>query len=485
VSSRALILALVAVLALAAPASATPGDLGHDVGYSQCNAALPTTGTFGLVGVTKGLPFGANPCLSTEEAWAAGLAQPPALYVNTANPNGPKTATGGSVHWPTAGTGACQRPTDPTDTGCAYEYGRAAAADAFSVAQTAAGLDPTSVTWWLDVEGSRTPGGAGNSWVGSGVVNAADLQGFVDGLRASGAPEVGIYSTGYQWNDITQGYAVATASSYRSAWSFTAQYPLEDGPVWFAGVGSSPNCGSSFTGGERLLAQYLDGSFDGDARCADADLTSPSVAMTGPPAITANGQTAGWSGSDAGSGISTFDVRYQRAPYNGGFGAVVTPYTRVTGRSHVFTSSPGYTWCYAARSRDAAGNLSAWSAYRCSATPLDDTALVAGAGWSRASGIPSYYGRTFVSTSTLGATLTRTGVQAQQLTLLAVRCPNCGTVGVYLNGRLLANVDLHSATSGHATIPLPRFSLRSATVTLKAMTSGKLVRIDGLASTRA
>jgi hypothetical protein len=96
----------------------------------------------------------------------------------------------------------------------------------------------------------------------------------------------------------------------------------------------------------------------------------------------------------------------------------------------------------------------------------------------------SYYGRSFVSSSTLGASLTRTGVQAQQRTLLAVRCSTCGKVSVCPDGKLLTTVDLVAASTSHATIPLPRFSLRSTTVSLRAASSGKLVRIDGLAATR-
>ncbi len=99
--------------------------------------------------------------------------------------------------------------TSTDDPGCSYEYGRAAANEALQSAATALSggtVSPTTVTWWLDVEGSRTPGQPGNTWVGSGRSNTADLQGFIDALWAAGVPEVGLYSTSYQWNDITGGY---------------------------------------------------------------------------------------------------------------------------------------------------------------------------------------------------------------------------------------------------------------------------------------
>lgn len=81
--------------------------------------------------------------------------------------------------------------------------------------------------------------------------------------------------------------------------------------------------------------------------------------------------------------------------------------------------------------------------------------------------------------------MSRTGVQASRLGLVATRCTTCGTVGVYLSGRLFTTVNLRAAsTQRRALTSLPAFSQRTTTVTLKVTSSGKLVQIDGLAVAR-
>ena len=269
----ALIAASATVFAVQPAGAAYPaGVVGHDVSYPQCSSSGSTSttvgglgGSFGIVGVTGGRPFGANSCSAAELAWASGLPQPPGLYMNTANP-----APTSSYYWPTSGTSdpaLCQNSASTTDPGCAYDYGWHAAADALT--KEAAGLSgaPT-LAWWLDVE-------TANSWNGNGTSNAADLQGATDYLRSHGVPSVGIYSTGSQWSTITGGYSSATAASYASAWApeFTAQYPMTGSPVWVAGLGdastANSNCSSGgFSGGQVWLAQYNDGSgYDADLSC--------------------------------------------------------------------------------------------------------------------------------------------------------------------------------------------------------------------------
>ncbi len=255
-----------------AAASAPPGGaVGHDVSYPQCTSGGGTTvtgqgGQFGVVGVTDGLPWSANPCLTAEYSWASGLAYAPGLYANTANP-----APHSSFYWPTSGASdpaLCQNSASTTDPGCAYDYGWHAAKNALSTA-AASVSGASSLAWWLDVE-------IANSWNGNGTSNAADLQGAVDYLRSQGVPSVGVYSSPSDWQTITGGYNGGTASSYASAWApeFTAQYPLTGSPVWVAGAGSSTTASNtcqstSFTGSQPQLAQFADGTgFDADLVCS-------------------------------------------------------------------------------------------------------------------------------------------------------------------------------------------------------------------------
>lgn len=233
-----------AVAATHVGGTAVSVSAGYDISYPQCPSSTPRNAAFGIVGVTDGLPWSANPCLGAQWAWAASRPGAPALYVNTANP-GPT-----SRHWNLGGPQACADPTSTGDTGCAYDYGWDAAAQALSAAN---GVLPsgaaTQHTWWLDVE-------TGNSWNGSAAANTADLQGYVDRLRAAGVPTVGVYSTGYQWGAITGGASLGVAV-----------------PDWVAGATSqkqaAARCTASyaFSGGRVALSQYPLNGFDADWAC--------------------------------------------------------------------------------------------------------------------------------------------------------------------------------------------------------------------------
>jgi hypothetical protein len=489
----AAVLPVLAVLLATSPASATVGDLGHDLAAPQClsggTTTTPVGGTFGIVGVNGGTAWSENTCLQAQSAWASSLPQAPGFYANTADP-----APTSSFYWPTSGShdpALCRDATSTTDPGCAYDYGWHTAADALAKAATQSAISPTTVTWWLDVE-------AVNTWHGDGISNTADLQGMVDRLRAAGVPDVGIYGLAADWATISgssalgaSAYTRATSNAYRAHWPFVPSYPIEDGPVWFAGAGTSPDaqagCGNaSLTGGERLLSQYSDSGYDGDYRCADADHTAPTAAMTAPTSfvLTTTPTRVAWKGTDTGSGVASYDVQTRRAPANSGFGVWSVIGRRLLGTSvSVASPSRGTTACWSARTRDVAGNLSGWSVARCATTPLDDRDLSASSGWTRTTA-SGWFNRSFTSSSRYGATLTRTGLHTSRLVLLAYRCPSCGSVTVLLNGRVFKTLSLASSTAGRVQIALPRFSLRTATVALRVATSGRLVRIDGLATSR-
>jgi hypothetical protein len=252
--------ATVAAWALVGP----PGAVGHDVSYPQCGQGVPTTGSFGVVGVNGGKVSTANPCLASQYGWASGRSNGASLYANTGNPGSIST-----FYWPASGSrdpALCTDRTSAADAGCAYDYGYHGGQDSLRIAKNALGSGVTGRTWWLDVE-------VANSWNGTASANAASLQGAVDALVAGGVGTVGIYSTAYQWTQITGGYSGSTAASYRAGWAsaFTPKRPLESAPLWVAGLSSvdaaAKNCGTSFTGGTTALAQYTDGAFDGDLVC--------------------------------------------------------------------------------------------------------------------------------------------------------------------------------------------------------------------------
>jgi hypothetical protein len=147
--------------------------------------------------------------------------------------------------------------------------------------------------------------------------------------------------------------------------------------------------------------------------------------------------------------------------------------------------APGFTYCFSARARDKAGNVSPWSPRRCSAVALDDRSLAATAGWSRRTG-NAYYLSTATVTSRRGVSLVRTGVQARHIYLVATRSPSSGVVGVYWNGHLIKVVNLYSRTTTRQTVlGVASFStLRGGTLVIRTLTSKKAVQIDGVVFAR-
>lgn len=219
------------------------------------------------------------------------------------------------------------------------------------------------------------------------------------------------------------------------------------------------------------------------------DMTPPTggrISGIYPVFRTASPFTVSWTGAtDSGSGIKSYMAYASRAPFNGPFGAPAVFKTTLGPGSGSFQAKPGNTYCFTVRANDNAGNVSAASAQKCSAMPIDDPSL-SGAGWTRAKGQAGFYQGTYASSLAKGATLTRTGVQAKRLALVATKCPTCGAVEVRMGGTLLKKVSLAAATTQKKQlIPLASFpGVVAGTVTITVATSGKPVFIDGLGVSR-
>jgi hypothetical protein len=285
-------LALTAVLVMTAvPAQAVTAKrtarstvAGNDISYPQCGTRYPAGQAFGIVGVNDGLANNDSPCFASEFAWAQGSpglpTQPPAsVYVNTGNPSG-----AGPVWWPTSNTfydasdgtdsntafagstqvgvpvpaayGACAAD---NDAGCSYVYGWAKAYEDFNHRGVPS---PSSQHWWFDVETTNSWETPGSAYPTAYTSNIADLKGMADYFTSRGAA-VGIYSTGYQWGQITGG-TIALGSGD----------PFAGIPNWVAGATSSTAaayCGSSyaFTYSSKVtLTQYVSRRLDYDHSCA-------------------------------------------------------------------------------------------------------------------------------------------------------------------------------------------------------------------------
>jgi hypothetical protein len=224
-----------------APRVIPTGAVGHDISWPQCGKAQPAPGAFGVVGVTGGRPYTANPCLAGQFAWAEATPGGAAFYMNTSNP-GPSAV---ALDWygQRSPDAAC-RPGN--DGACAYNYGFNSAAGAFAYAQASTG-GATGRLWWLDVEPD-------NSWSSTDIVaNRAALQGSIDFLQRQPGVVVGIYSTARMWARIMADHRL----------------PL---PNWVAGSTTAAEavarCAPAFsaTGGPVVLSQWVEG-FDNDYVC--------------------------------------------------------------------------------------------------------------------------------------------------------------------------------------------------------------------------
>jgi hypothetical protein len=202
----------------------------------------------------------------------------------------------------------------------------------------------------------------------------------------------------------------------------------------------------TFSGGRLNAAQALQ----------VIDTTPPSgVALTGTgianPYQLASSFGLGWTATDAGTGVKSFDIRYERAPYNGAFGPWTTWKSGVSTPGATFGSAPGYSYCFEVRARDKVLNVSGWSA-------------------------PHY-------TTTKNATLTLTNAQYRRMDLVVSLCNGCGSVALYSGLTYLGTFSTNAASFGTRRLVFVRSSSHvngPATITIKVVTSGKPVMIEGL-----
>ena len=214
------------------------------------------------------------------------------------------------------------------------------------------------------------------------------------------------------------------------------------------------------------------------------DTTGPTAAMSTPTAAFASSSSIpiSWTAADPnGSGVVTTDVQLARAPATSAPPNTFVAWQSGTiSRSSVLTNATlASTYCLRSRATDAAGNVGLWSSPRCITTPTDDRSLLASTGWQRGS-TAGYVAKTYSATSALNATLsTRTSVSVRRVGLVAVKCPTCGTVGVYIGMTRIAVLSLRQSSTARSFITLPAFTVaKTGVVRFKVLTRGRLVRID-------
>ncbi len=179
--------------------------------------------------------------------------------------------------------------------------------------------------------------------------------------------------------------------------------------------------------------------------------------------------------------VSSFDVGVRVAGPSRPLGARRLWLRRTSRTQAAWSTRPGYTYCFAARSRSRRYGVSPWSRERCLTVPLDDRALARRGRWRSLSG-RRFFSSTLTQTDQKGAALTRV-VSARRLALVALRCRACGAVHVYLGRKRVARVDLRSGGRPRIQIlPVATWSRpRHGLLKVIAVSPGRTVAVDGLA----
>jgi hypothetical protein len=212
------------------------------------------------------------------------------------------------------------------------------------------------------------------------------------------------------------------------------------------------------------------------------DLEGPRVQMRKPtlrPELDTRMPVA-WNATDDLSGVQNVDVRFRTAGRNAKFtrwSMWLNDTKRTSAEKRV---RPGRTYCFSARGRDRQGKVGRWSPARCTATPVNDRAAKATAGWKKVQHKAAYK-RTLTTTRKQGQRLVLRGVRGRQLSLVARSCPRCGVVTVSHGDRSLGRVNLRSARVRNqrvyklATYRRPK----AARLVVRLISRGKPVQIDG------
>jgi hypothetical protein len=215
---------------------------------------------------------------------------------------------------------------------------------------------------------------------------------------------------------------------------------------------------------------------------------TPPVASVSEPAhlfAATRAITVRYSATDTISGVANYDVQRRIAPWNGGFSGYTTIRSHVTATTQTFTGTLGNEYCFRVIAYDKAGNASAPTIDHCVVVPLDDRSLsTATSGWTRSTSSAAFAGTT-TRTTTAGARLSLGNAHVDRIALIVTQCSTCGRVTITLNGVAFKTVSTVGSTTHYKVVIVePPFSLRTTTIGLKAVDSGKNLIIDALSIAR-
>ena len=213
------------------------------------------------------------------------------------------------------------------------------------------------------------------------------------------------------------------------------------------------------------------------------DVTAPTAVMARPTAgvTLSSAVPVSWSGRDVGGAVAWYQVqRAVKAP-----GAALGGY-RDWGGARTATSAtmtgarPGFGYCFRVRAVDTTGNVSAWSAPRCSTMAGDDRVLAGRVGWSRPV-VRTAYLRTVTTSRTRGAVLVLARSRGSSLALVVTTTPGGGVIGVYVKGRRVAVVPTTARRTTLKVIVAVKVRTTGLPVVLRVEAPGtRGVTIDGI-----
>jgi hypothetical protein len=200
--------------------------------------------------------------------------------------------------------------------------------------------------------------------------------------------------------------------------------------------------------------------------------------------------------TDVSSGLDHYGLDYIGTAYNAPATAAKTfaPATSTTSSTTApFAATLGTSYCFRVRSLDTVGNESSGT-QTCTAIPLDDSKLKRVGSWKSVAGTGIFNDKSFSSSKVVGSKLSLGGaVNAKRLAVVATKCSTCGSIRVTFNGVAIrlagtksTTISLRSTkTKKNSVILLNPFpKLKSGTVVIKVLTSGKPVNIEGLGISR-
>jgi hypothetical protein len=232
-------------------------------------------------------------------------------------------------------------------------------------------------------------------------------------------------------------------------------------------------------------AQYGVSAATGTVSFPGLDTTKPRAGLSGVPKVSlTHGLTLALSASDDRQLASgPVDVRWRTARLGQRLGSWLRPsaWQRIDpGTLAVGGLVDGQTACFSVRSHDAAGNVSAWTAQRCTAVALDDRAMTGSSGTSRITGA-RYFRGTATTLGGVRTSLRLPGLVKDSGWLIATTCPTCGRVMVLVGNGSYGNIDLRSATRhDRVLLPLPG-PPQSGRLTLVPLRNKQRIVIDGVA----